>query len=57
MFLAYRAVDELIPYTLKFSCGLIFTVFVDRKPSAKVLTCKNLDWALVQWQNMAVREY
>ena len=46
-------VVSYIVYALT-SCVLIF---VDWKPSAKVYTCESLDRALVQWQNMAIREY
>ena len=29
---------------------------MDFQTSAKLYTCENLDWAFVQWQNMAVRK-
>ena len=43
-------------YPLYSSHGFIFAVFADWKPSAKVDTCENLDWVLLQRQNMAVHE-
>jgi hypothetical protein len=39
------------------SCGFIYTVLADWKPSAIVYTHENLDRAFVEWQNMAICKY